>query len=273
MKKSGRPPLDEAERIRRRIWFDSVMSKSTMTLYDMDCKFDLNFKSRVSRKTSDSRRRKLFEDLRDKDIMPFRGHEAKFVYRVESEPGFQNTAFLYTSYFWDFVRKKPLSLLEIRSLIFKILDSYSLFSKQENFDDTNETETEIAVYIKNHETLMGFTQFQLQRSLLLVINHITSDLDKLALIGALFREAYMAGNLHNAVFLENVFNSYRDAFANSSHVHLSLKDDFIDLCNSRLLTQYIVKKPEVKYAEMLNSSANPKSAGAMLLNRQDRFCW
>lgn len=243
------------------MWFHSVMSKTTLSLYELDVKFDIKYDELVTDKLrADKRRRKIFEDLRDRYILPFKNDLDVFLDQVENTDGFENTAKFYRSYFWQLTQPKPLEINQLRSIVFQIFQSYSLFEK---VIKTNKQK--VSKSNENSDYING---------LITLLKNITFSLDKLALIVALFREAYLVGNISLADEIFSLYQLYVELITESDDIHVSLKDDFFKICASRLLSQYLDKLPEhwAAYDEMIGSSFK-RSFARKFLRIHDENCW
>ena len=237
-RRKGRPELDKFEVLRRKIWCEKVISDSGMTLYEMDIKFDIKLESRVSEADGSSkRRRKIFSELRDKNIMPFRkaGDRLKFLKEVEKHENLKGTARLYNSFLWSFLSQNPLNPNKLRELIIKILKFYDAF-KLKSYETTS---TEISGIFSSRFMDLSFLEPYIL-NLQDVAALITHPFDKLAFFGALFREAYYGANLNidmnTATYLSGVYLNQLYETLDSGLISDSVRDEFERLCLER---QYV----------------------------------
>jgi hypothetical protein len=276
------PRIDKAEIFRRKLWYSIVMSRSKMSFYEMDCKFDLDLSDRISDASNEKRRRKLFEDLRDKNIMPFKGREIEFVDQVEAYDGFDGTSVYYKTPFWKFIQKKPISLLEIRNVVINLLLSYGLLEERGEFESAsfkiNHPELKIEASYQPFNSSISVNELVVYKYEILIRNllpKIEFDLDKLSLIGCLMRENALIGNIRIAALLETIFYEMVSKMRFRNIIPLNLLFDFEQLCKERLFAHYtpnnVKSLPNFeKLIEDVNSQKlNKKSLAAFLLLQSD----
>lgn len=261
MSRPGKPKTDDAEVLRRMMWYHSVISKTEMTHYELDIKLDIKYDEIDTKKVGkDKRRRKLFEELEKRHVMPFKKNLDEFLDHVENTKGLQNTAKIYRSFFWKVTKKDPLSVVELRSVIFEIFKTYSLF--------------EVVGNVKQSKKIKHIQNSEYVSNLLFLLKKIDFSLDQLALIIALFRESYFVGNvsLANEIFL--LYQIYVESITESDDIHISLKDEFFRICSSRLLNQYLEKLPDnwKSYDHMSGVDFKESFAGKFL-SMHDHYCW
>lgn len=268
--------MDISEAIRRKIWSSEVMQiglKSGMSLYKMDYVFDLEKSSTSKNKKSDKRRRKIFEELRKRNIMPFRGRSLEFVTLIEDYQNedqvqvFNGTKNLYTSYLWTILRSKPLTPTELRELVMNILIKYDALkqSSYARFDVVPDDE------IYNSQNLLLSENGEYLDCLKEITCLIPDSFDKLALIGALFREALTSGNTIYKIDLEEIYNAQVEKICESSLISENLKEEFRDVCIKRLVPTYFA--PEKKFEALLDPHPHDKWTPAhhVLLEHDSMF--
>lgn len=268
----GNPGTDIAEILRRRIWYFNVSTKSGWKDYQLSRDFDLG-KNNVSKRKTGKVRRRIFERLRKFDEMPFRGKHEEFVRLVESSV--EGTAKLYLSPFWKLIGKKPLNLQQLRELVMECVRSAGLLSEVGNHHDLNDLMKQ-AVGM-NAAQLIMFLRSSVEHHRLALegaLKNRPTDLDALALVGALFREAYFAGNLRVALMLEGQFANTLQQITEMDWMPKEISDKFFSLAVERVLTTTISGRDGLpEYLEMLNSTENKGSPTAVLLARHDRLLW
>lgn len=232
--RKGRPKLDKSELLRRRIWCEYVISNSGMTPYEMDIKFDIKLGNRTSEAIGSSkRRRKIFSELLNKNIMPFRKDEDRlqFLKEVEKHENLKGTAKLYNSFLWSFLSHKPLNPNELRELIISIVNYYDGF-KLKSYQTTS---TEISGIFSSRFMDLSFLEPYIL-NLQDVAALITHPFDKLALFGALFREAYYGADMDTAIYLSGIYINQLYETLDSTLISDSVREEFEQLCLER---QYV----------------------------------
>ena len=263
--KRGRPALDSAEILRRRIWYFHVISRTNRTHSELDMQFDLFLQNRISSSGPGKRRRKIWGDLRDKDLMPFKRDLQTFLALVDSDPEFNGTAKIYNSYLWRFFSKKTMSADELRKFILEILEYYDAFYLRTYKTQSKAPKIEPIFKSKMHDfgKLQGYI-----RNLQSVTNLITNEFDKLALYGALFREAYYNADIDLAFFLDKVYiNKWFEIKASKEWVPETAEDLFDAVCGTRQFAHDIAV--EKTYAAILKRAAKSTPAYNLLINEQE----
>lgn len=210
----GRRELDSVEVIRRRVWYLNVTARSGLPLYAMDVKFDLDIDSRSSRKGMGRRRRKLFEDLRDRNLMPFRGRLDQFLEKVDSTTGLEGSKALYLSPFWKLMgRGGNLQLKEIREAVVECIRLLDLECRPGDFmDDGSSSDPEAYADEFPDMAIREFVRLQklgdegYDQAMAWAFLHIEPSLDYIALLFVLALEAICAGNMKVATDLVHVFS-------------------------------------------------------------------
>lgn len=208
--------------------------------------------------------------------MPFRGRHEQFVNSVDAHPSLRGTADLYMSPFWDLVSKRPIKIQKFREFVLLCLRRNGLLEKAGVLDDMSETTKAIESF--RPTSLADMAQFHLDQyleALDAVLEQTPENLDILAMLGALFREAYHAGHLRIAIILESYYMNMLERIVKSDWVPENARRELLELGISRLLTPYLMKPGDQgdSYHQLLNSTENKGSAAGLLLARQDRFLW
>jgi hypothetical protein len=258
----GRPSLDEAELLRRKVWYFYVISKTEMTHYEMDIKFDLEWDKKGPSEGLSKRRRKIMEELRDRNIMPFKRELQKFLALVESRV--KDTAEIYNSFVWAFLDKKPLSANDLRDMIVNILRKYGAFHRK-SYQELNRSPEITKLFTSKYQDFSNLRDYI--QNLQNVTNLITNYFDKLAFLGALFREAYYSMDLEVAYYLNHVYMNHVYEIEDSEILPDSEKRLFIKVCQRRL---YIHKNAvNKKYVHILKRDAKSTPAYNLLVDEQE----
>lgn len=267
----GRPKLDVAERLRRRIWYANVMRLSGLTNFKLSCIFDLNL-------NSNSDRRPIFERLETDDEMPYRGRTGEFVRLVNDYrplPALNGTAEIYLSPFWELMGKDSLSIDRLREITLQCARATGLLKQPGNYDDDQQIfdallslpPTEVFEFLRDKVN-------QYSETLNLIIEHLASDLNVLCLFGCVYRESLQAGHLEIAQLLEGKFGNLLEDVTASELVPESLKGDLFTLAITRVRVSTPVSEyAGERYISLLQEGENAHSLLAMFLARHDRVIW
>lgn len=271
------PGTDQAERLRRRLWYFNVKVRSGMSDYELSKIFDLNINA-VSKRLGGKARRRLFERLRKFDEMPFRGHIAEFVRLVDQHPAtpsLSGTESLYFSPFWEIIGKKPLDLSSLRRLIIKCARTTNLLNEAGQLNDQIEL-MKVVTELPPQEMFMFLRSSvdHYEMALEAILPKCELSLDSLALLGGLYREAYYAGHLHIALLLDGYFGNYLQNVMDCDWVPKEIKDELFHLTVQRVLTvSFPTKDIKAGYLTDLSETENAGSPLGMLLARHDRILW
>jgi hypothetical protein len=280
----GRPPLDIAEKLRRRIWYTHVIQRSSMSHYLMDSVFDINPEGKPNNsKKKDSRRVRIFDAIRDRDWMPFRDHLDDFIKTVDEYQTKENltplkgTADLFYSRFWTLMKPAEMNLLEIREFLVECMKGLAMLNFSANQKDTEKPILDYFASRKSRSDIdpmkfhIGLYEYLLGE----VITPIPDSLDKLALLGAMLREAYYAGRLDFCLLLNQSYNKTLDNVTNSDLIPNQHKADFWTLATQRILGSFFQKKgQEVKsYFRMINNPSVMGSPAGLILVEHDLAFW
>lgn len=280
----GRPSLDVAERLRRRIWYAHVMRRSGMSHYLMDSLFDLNPENKPnnSNKKKDKRRVRIFDAIRDHDWMPFREHMVDFIKAIdeyktrENQTPLKGTADLFFSKFWELMRPTEMSLVDLRQFLLDCMNRLGMLAVCER----TEVSERLIEYFASSHSHQEFDQsnfhFEFYEFLLKqVIEPIPDNLDKLALLGAMLREAYYAGCLDFCLLLNRAYNTVLDNLTNSELIPDQHKTDFFKLASQRVLGSFFQQKGQhmKSYISLLKSPLEMQNPAGLILVEHDLVFW
>lgn len=219
MKQEGRPPKDAMDRFRTSFWYYAIKKRSGWSDYRLDIEF--GYDETPGDRTGADRRR-IFERIRanatsliDSSKLPF-----DLITRVENHPNFKGTRSLYDSPFWELVNCEPVTLENTKSLVDKCL---SLFGFERKIDH-----------------LMLDIRDKYPVCIEQIVTSSEPTLDLLALLGALYREAYLVGAIDVAFILSNHFSELLipisdDLFSDNINDDDKRPNGFASLAQERVL--------------------------------------
>lgn len=222
--------------------------------------FDLYLAKRRSHEGKSKRRRKIFEDLRDKNIMPFKRNLSEFLQKVEERcPG---SLQIYQSYLWKFLDKKPLTASELRLLILDMLKYYEAFEIKRC---KRESDTIDKFFSSRFIDLKSLTDYIL--NLQDVASLISNRFDRLAFFGALFREAYYGVELELASYLKGVYINHLFEISETIDWPDEWGYKFEQICLGRLYVHTYI--PGHEYKKLVKKSARSSPAYNLLIRDKD----
>lgn len=217
----GRPPIDEIQRLRILTWYFLVKSKGGWSDYKLDITFGLPGAKDAKEHAA---RPRIFELIRKRGVIPQRGENAKrgfdLIDEVENHPEFNGTKSIYESPFWELISQTSPTLHGTNKFVNKLLSLYGLSRIEVEFDAllTNAI-NDIEI---DHSNLLNYLNLpaieRYDQRLSDALNLLPSDLDKLTLTGALFREAYLGmalkeANILKERLLDQIDRFFRDGWA------------------------------------------------------------
>lgn len=206
----GRPSLDEADQLRARVWYSAVKARGNWSDYKLDIEF--------AREEGEERRdgpfrRRAFEEVRRTGSVPTQGTHAKrsfdLVGNVDAHPEFSGTAKYFHSPFWELLKGRTMTLPEAHAFVAKCLDTsgvYRLSNKLHFVLRCLPVNGRLAIPAGMPEHLVY------AGALDNLIKQTPVDLDLLALIGGLFREAFLVCELEIAAVLKARLNNLLEEF-------------------------------------------------------------
>lgn len=206
----GRPPLDEADQLRAKVWYSAVKARGNWSDYKLDVEFARE-EGEVRRCGAD--RRRAFEEVRRTGSVPTQGTHARrsfdLVGNVDAHPEFSGTAKYFHSPFWDLLKGRTMTLPEAHAFVSKCLAKSGLYRP------SNELHFVLRCLPVNGRLLIPAEmpdQLVYAGALDNLIKQTPVDLDLLALIGGLFREAFLVCELEIASVLKERLNNLLEEF-------------------------------------------------------------
>lgn len=196
----GRPPLDEADQLRAKVWYSAVKARGNWSDYRLDVEF--------AREEGEERRcgvdrRRAFEEVRRTGSVPTQGTHARrsfdLVGNVDAHPEFSGTAKYFHSPFWDLLKGRTMTLPEAHAFVAKCLATSNVYRL------SNELHFVQRCLPVNGRLLVPAEMpdhLVYAAALDNLIKKMPVDLDLLALIGGLFREAFLVCELEIASVLK-----------------------------------------------------------------------
>lgn len=232
--KIGRPLTDPVDRLRTRIWYNAVKARGGWSDYQLDIEFARN--EDEPRPTGPERTR-AFEQIRREGTVPSPGTHPRrsydLVQRVESHPEFRGTAGYFNSRFWDIVRAGEMSLQEAHAFVSDLMATCQIYRPSANSYD-------LIFYLAPAEVLAAIHASDQRRNLYdgcltAVISKLPLNLDTLALIGSLFREAYLVSALEVATTLSNQLLRLLERFSLQDWLDRDVGTQFLQLAEQRII--------------------------------------
>lgn len=206
----GRPPLDEADQLRAKVWYSAVKARGNWSDYKLDVEFARE-EGEVRRCGAD--RRRAFEEVRRTGSVPTQGTHARrsfdLVGNVDAHPEFSGTAKYFHSPFWDLLKGRTMTLPEAHAFVAKCLATSNVYRL------SNELHFVQRCLPVNGRLLVPAEMpdhLVYAATLDNLIKQTPVDLDLLALIGGLFREAFLVCELEIAAVLKERLNNLLEEF-------------------------------------------------------------
>lgn len=206
----GRPPLDEADQLRAKVWYSAVKARGNWSDYKLDVEFA---REEGEERRCGSDRRRAFEEVRRTGSVPTQGTHARrsfdLVGNVDAHPEFSGTAKYFHSLFWDLLKGRTMTLPEAHAFVSKCLATSNVYrlSNELHF---------VQRYLPVNGRLLVPAEMPDQLvyagALDNLIKQTPVDLDLLALIGGLFREAFLVCALEIASVLKGRLNNLLEEF-------------------------------------------------------------
>ncbi|PWB40329.1 MAG: hypothetical protein C3F19_11430 [Rhodocyclales bacterium] len=117
--------------------------------------------------------------------------------RVDAHPDFAGTAAIYHSAFWDLLKARKMGLVEARDFAEQCMSRCHVHRPSEKLQDI----IDFALSERRHKNPRVKNSDLYAGALNKIVARMPLDLDTLALVGGLFREAYLVCSLETAGFL------------------------------------------------------------------------
>lgn len=203
------------DQYRARIWHQFLVSRSGWSDYRFDLTFGRDGEDGPRNATNRSR---MFGPIRN-GRAPSRGnrYNRKFdlVELVEQHELFKGSKAWFDSPFWGVATAIPQDVVQARDMVQRCFDRFGIVRFSHTFDlcwriralekdvGTATLDTVIEGHPGTRTYLTGLAH---------ALDPVTLPLDRMAIVGALFREAYLAGSLRIAAILEQVFLTELEGF-------------------------------------------------------------
>lgn len=204
----GRTPRTPVERLRARLWYYAVKSRTPLSDYQLD----LFFLEKLGRRPKDPQMRsRIFETVRLRGTLPSSGNHPKrdfdLIQLVEGEAAFTGTAAVFHSPYWQLLTRNDFDIAVYHEIVQATMARLGLART----DYYGEQFIHASWYQNRQEIIPGTPlsndyMFKAYGRLLQhVINSCPPTLDRLVLLGALFREAYLACALEIAIQVKDCY--------------------------------------------------------------------
>ena len=226
----GRKFLDRAERLRVAVWYWTLRGRG-FSDYQLDLMFDGQDPSAMARGVN---RTRIFETIRNRYSLPGRSRAEKsaFVRRVDAHPDLRGTAKIYFSEFWSLMTFWELPHQEARRLLNTCLRRHGLrrltYWSSEEYRNAFKRAT--GPKEKEEFRAKDFAKKVLHQALV----RCPVDLNLLALVGALYKEAYLVQDLDLALDYRHEYFRLIVEFAEQPWID-PIADDFRLLATRAML--------------------------------------
>lgn len=204
----GRPPSTPVERLRARLWYYAVKSRTSLSDYQLD----LFFLEKLGRRPKDPQMRsRIFETIRLQGTLPSSGNHPKrdfdLIQLVEEEAAFAGTAAVFHSPYWQLLTRNDFDIAVYHEIAQAAMSRLGLartdyYGEQCISNSWHRTSQKIMPGIPLPNDYMYKAYGRLLQH---VIKSCPPTLDRLVLLGALFREAYLACALEIAIQVKDCY--------------------------------------------------------------------
>lgn len=200
----GRPPTDAVDRFRSKVWYRAIKFKGEerWSDYQLDIEFA---REEGEPKRDGENRRRAFKGIGRHGRVPSSGNHPKrpydLVVRVDAHPCFSGTASSFRSAFWELLKSDAMGLSEAHAFVSRCMATSQVHRPTGKFEMAMKM-----LASGRQKTIRSFNSSEIYRAALKqIVAGRPLDLDILALVGGLFREAYLACSLNIAVVLQDLF--------------------------------------------------------------------
>lgn len=203
----GRPRLDPVDRVRAKVWYLAVKARGGWTDYRLDVEFA---RCADEPRREGSERRRAFEAVRRTGTVPSPGTHPRrdfdLVENVESHPDFVGTANIFHSPFWNLLKMRVMGIPEASAFTSQCMTHFKLHRPSGKLYDVIRYSWLRAdlPYGENKDIYLG--------AIKTIVSRLPQELDALALLGGLFREAYLVCSLETAGILKNQFIEFLEQY-------------------------------------------------------------
>jgi len=233
-KRKGRPAKDPVERLRVTIWYLAVKARKGWSDYRLDQEFAWE-EGKTKRSGAD--RLRIFEGIRYRSTVPSSGNHYRrqfdLILRVDAHPDFSGTAAIFHSPFWTLLKAQYMGLTDACDFVKQQMRKCGVHRPSEALDHI------LSAYMHQaaRERQISPPSYKDLYATFLdgAIKDLPFDLDLLALIGGMFREAYLVCSLETAAILKKKFLELIEAYAVQPWLSPSAGHDFVDIAERRVL--------------------------------------
>lgn len=241
----------EVQALRVKTWYCKVKSLCKFSNYRLDLIFDLEY---LAGKRTAEERQKIFESamagrMSTKHLYPSDG--PNLIQRVDEHPQFAGTAGIYYSPLWPLLDATSMRVAEVAVIVANCFDLLGLYRPSSVIWELTPL---IRMVGRGNPASDEWLQNKLPYSVRLVIARKEKNLDTLALVGALFREAYLSCVLPAALGYEKLFSELLDEVGNQPWL-VPIARDFLPLVEERVLFWHTPPKRQMYSKDEKGSSA------------------
>ncbi|AXE35467.1 hypothetical protein [Chromobacterium phragmitis] len=207
-KRTGRPRQSPVDRLRAKHWYYAVKSRTTLSDYQLD----LFFLEKLGRRPKDPQMRsRIFETIRLHGTLPSNGNHPKrdfdLIQLVEEEADFVGTAELFYSPYWQLLTRNDFDIAVYHDIAQAAMDRLGL-ARTDYYGEKAIRNICHQGYEKVMPSLPMPKDYMCKmygKMLQEVMKSSSPTLDNLVLLGALFREAYLACALEIAIQIRDCY--------------------------------------------------------------------
>ena len=233
--KRGRKKKSLAEYTRMALWYNEIKSRCRWS----DAKLDREFAWKIEGEDKAADRPRYFEWIRKKSRMPRGNHKwrnmEEIVSAVEKNPLFKGTKTIYDSPLWDLLEDRNANLRSTRKIVNRCLENAGLVRLEGMASDILDFSVIAATIKIEHEPLEVPKETRYFALLDSCFEEIPEHIERIALLGALYREAYLACSLEIAFSLSKRFHDSVFEFCSQRWPHETIPDLFDRIVNGVLL--------------------------------------
>lgn len=217
--------------LRVKTWHSKVKSLCNYSNYRLDLIFDLEY---LAGKRTAEERQKIFESamagrMSAKHLYPSDG--PNLIRRVDEHPRFAGTASIYYSPLWPLLDATSMNVSEAAGIVANCFNLLGLYRPTSVIWELTPL---IRMVGRNNPASDEWLQKKLPTYVRLALAKKGENLDTLALVGALFREAYLSCVLPAALGYEKLFSELLDEVSNQPWLKSTVQD-FLPLVEERVL--------------------------------------
>ncbi len=209
-KQRGRPAKTEVELLRVKVWYLAVKARG-WTDYRLDLEFAWE-NDKNERKGAD--RLRVFETIGRRLNSPSAGRHPKrqfdLISRVDAHPEFAGTADIYFSPFWRLMQADDMGLDDAHAFVVEQLERCNALRPSKNMDFLIWHADSGTPNVRAKDIFPDGKLYQI--ALKQIVQELPLGLDVLALLGGLFREAYLVCELEIAMAIKSLFLETLNAY-------------------------------------------------------------